>query len=140
MARTSRRRSGPTTSSASSSARSTRCRPGSASAESNRCRRCRASRCGAPDVRSERMMRELRLKDFAAALVALGLITFAGGPRARAADTFNVSELARHTHIHGLAVDRNDPAHLLIATHHGLFRANPDGKAERVSVVQDFMG
>lgn len=51
-----------------------------------------------------------------------------------------VSDLARQTHIHGLAVDRLDPDHLLIATHHGLFRAGPDGTAERISVVQDFMG
>ena len=56
------------------------------------------------------------------------------------AQTLPVSELAAHTHVHGLAVDRNDPDTLLIATHHGLFRAGPDGKAERVSVVQDFMG
>ena len=51
-----------------------------------------------------------------------------------------VSGLKAHTHIHGLAVDRNDPAYLLIATHHGLYRAGPDGNAELVSVVQDFMG
>jgi len=37
-------------------------------------------------------------------------------------------------------VDRNDPSHLLIATHHGLYRAGPDGNAELISVVQDFMG
>ena len=51
-----------------------------------------------------------------------------------------VSGLKAHTHIHGLAIDRNDPAYLLIATHHGLYRAGPDGNAELVSVVQDFMG
>ena len=56
------------------------------------------------------------------------------------AQTIGVSELASHTHIHGLAVDRQDANYLLIATHHGLFRAGPDGKAERISVVQDFMG
>ena len=56
------------------------------------------------------------------------------------AQTVDVSDLHSHTHIHGLAVDRNDHDYLLIATHHGLFRAGPDGKAERVSVVQDFMG
>ncbi|WP_230534653.1 WD40/YVTN/BNR-like repeat-containing protein, partial [Microvirga roseola] len=37
-------------------------------------------------------------------------------------------------------VDRQDPSKLLIATHHGLFRAGADGKAERISEVQDFMG
>jgi hypothetical protein len=51
-----------------------------------------------------------------------------------------VSGLKDHTHIHGLAVDRSDPAYLLIATHHGLYRAGPDADAELVSVVQDFMG
>jgi photosystem II stability/assembly factor-like uncharacterized protein len=57
-----------------------------------------------------------------------------------AAETIAVGELSRHTHIHGLAVDGIDPSWLLIATHHGLFRAGPDGKAERISEVQDFMG
>jgi photosystem II stability/assembly factor-like uncharacterized protein len=59
---------------------------------------------------------------------------------ALAADSIAVSELGSHTHIHGLVVDRQDPQQLLIATHHGLFRSGPDGKAQRVSVVQDFMG
>lgn len=53
----------------------------------------------------------------------------------------STSDLAATTHIHGLAVDRTDPSYLLIATHHGLFRAAvSDAKTERVSVVQDFMG
>ena len=56
------------------------------------------------------------------------------------AETMPVAALAQHTHLHGLAVDRQDASRLLIATHHGLFRAGPDGKAERISVVQDFMG
>lgn len=56
------------------------------------------------------------------------------------ADTIKVVDLGAHTHIHGLAVDRADPTHLFIATHHGLYRAGPDGSAERISVVQDFMG
>ncbi|QRM34705.1 F510_1955 family glycosylhydrolase [Microvirga sp. VF16] len=73
----------------------------------------------------------------AAALAAL-TVGFAIQPGAT--ETLRVSELPRHTHIHGLAVDRQDPAKLLIATHHGLFRAGPDGQAERISVVQDFMG
>jgi len=71
---------------------------------------------------------------------ALTTAIFAVVPQAKATDSFSVSELAHHTHIHGLAVDRKDPAYLLIATHHGLFRAGPDGKAVRISVVQDFMG
>lgn len=51
-----------------------------------------------------------------------------------------MGELRRQTHIHGLAVDGKDPTKLLIATHHGLFRAGPDGTAERISEVQDLMG
>lgn len=70
------------------------------------------------------------------ALFVLALVF--GGPFAAAAEP--VSGLSAHTHIHGLAVDRNDPGYLLIATHHGLYRAGPDGNAELVSVVQDFMG
>lgn len=74
---------------------------------------------------------------------ALGLACMAMlagyGPSA-AADTISVSELKNRTHIHGLSVDRANPDYLLIATHHGLYRAAPDGKAELISVVQDFMG
>lgn len=57
-----------------------------------------------------------------------------------AAENVPVSGLAGITHIHGLAVDRGDPSFLLIATHHGLYRAGPDGDSERISEVQDFMG
>jgi len=56
------------------------------------------------------------------------------------ADSVPVSTLASQTHIHGLAIDRQDPNYLFIATHHGLFRAGADGTTERISVVQDFMG
>ena len=59
---------------------------------------------------------------------------------ALAASSVKVSDLAGRTHIHGLAVDRQDPNQLLIATHHGLFRAGLDGNAQLISVVQDFMG
>jgi photosystem II stability/assembly factor-like uncharacterized protein len=69
-----------------------------------------------------------------AAMVAVGEL-----PSAQA-QTIRVSELPSQTHIHGLAVDRQDSNYLLIATHHGLFRAGPDAKAEPISVVQDFMG
>lgn len=56
------------------------------------------------------------------------------------AETVAVSELKQQTHIHGLAVDRQNPDQLLIATHRGLFTSGPDGWAKRVSPVQDFMG
>jgi photosystem II stability/assembly factor-like uncharacterized protein len=70
-----------------------------------------------------------------AALVALFALA---GPATAA--TIPVSSLAEKTHIHGLAVDRGNPSSLLIATHHGLYRAGPDGEAALVSEVQDFMG
>lgn len=57
-----------------------------------------------------------------------------------ASEVVPVHELKQNTHIHGLAVDRTDTDHLLIATHHGIFRAGPDGMAERISPVKDFMG
>lgn len=75
----------------------------------------------------------------AAPLAALAVAAVAAAPTL-AADSLKVTELGGHTHIHGLAVDRQDPQQLLIATHHGLFRTGPDGKAVRISVVQDFMG
>jgi photosystem II stability/assembly factor-like uncharacterized protein len=74
------------------------------------------------------------------ACVAALLVTSVYVSLAQATEVISVGELAHHTHIHGLAVDRNDPARLLIATHHGLFSAGPDGKAHRLSEVQDFMG
>lgn len=51
-----------------------------------------------------------------------------------------VAAFAGQTHVHGLAIDGTDPAFLLIATHHGLYRADMNGQAVLVSVVQDFMG
>lgn len=49
--------------------------------------------------------------------------------------------LEKLSHIHGLAVDRQDPGRLLVATHHGLFAASPDGTATTVSSLShDFMG
>lgn len=56
------------------------------------------------------------------------------------AEPATIAELGSHTHIHGVAVDRMDEGTLLVATHHGLFRATPDGALKRISVVQDFMG
>jgi photosystem II stability/assembly factor-like uncharacterized protein len=69
--------------------------------------------------------------------IAAVLAAFAAGSQA---ETLAVGDLPQHTHIHGLAVDAKDPSRLLIATHHGLFFVGPDGEAERISVVQDFMG
>jgi photosystem II stability/assembly factor-like uncharacterized protein len=75
-----------------------------------------------------------------AATIVVALFVLASPVGPAAAETTAVSELAGQTHIHGLAVDRSDPAFLLIATHHGLYRAGRDGSAVRLSEVQDFMG
>lgn len=55
-------------------------------------------------------------------------------------DRVPVGELRKQTHIHGLAVDPQDPSRLFIATHHGLFVADRSGQARCVSEVQDLMG
>ncbi|WP_262031705.1 F510_1955 family glycosylhydrolase [Microvirga sp. Mcv34] len=81
-----------------------------------------------------------RGKLFPAGAAALAITVAAFMIRTNAAESIAVSDLTRQTHIHGLAIDRQDPSRLLIATHHGLFSAGADGKAERVSPVQDFMG
>lgn len=73
-------------------------------------------------------------------IAAAGLFGLIVGTGSNAAEKSSVSELHTKTHIHGLAVDKADPAYLLIATHHGLFRAGPDGTTELISPVQDFMG
>lgn len=72
----------------------------------------------------------------------MGCLLIAGvwAGSAAGAETVSVAELKGRTHVHGLALDRRNPGHLLIATHHGLFRSGPDGRAELISPVQDFMG
>jgi photosystem II stability/assembly factor-like uncharacterized protein len=75
----------------------------------------------------------------AAVAAALALVAYPGA--AGADEVMPVGALASHTHIHGLAVDAADPRYLLVATHHGLFRVGPDGKATRISPTRDdFMG
>ena len=76
----------------------------------------------------------------AANLIAGLAIGAVAAGSAAGTEALSVSQLKEHTHIHGLAVDRQDPEKLLIATHHGLFRSGSDGKAELISPVQDFMG
>ncbi len=41
--------------------------------------------------------------------------------------------LDRIEHIHGIAVDPDQPSRLLLATHHGIFAATADGLARRIS-------
>lgn len=68
-------------------------------------------------------------------LLSIGLATFSGLTVARGDMT--VTDLLQMTHIHGLAVDRADSAHLLIATHHGLYVGRSDGTAKRLSNHRD---
>lgn len=80
---------------------------------------------------------KLLLAGGGAALAVLAVVLAIGS---NANEVLSVTSLRATTHIHGLAVDREDPSRVLIATHHGLFKAGQDGQAERVSAVQDFMG
>lgn len=73
----------------------------------------------------------------AISLFAAGL---AGLAVAIPASAETLGELAGHTHIHGIAVNRAGTAKLLIATHEGLYAVDEAGNATLVSVVQDYMG
>ena len=59
-----------------------------------------------------------------AGTVAVTLGAILAGPAARSgeAEVMTIPELERQAHVHGLAVDRQEPWRVLIATHHGLFR------------------
>lgn len=81
-----------------------------------------------------------RLKTLLAGAAVFGVAAIAVTNFTASAAPVPLSELEVSTHIHGLAVSRADPSRLLIATHHGLYRAGPDGTAELISKVQDFMG
>ena len=65
-------------------------------------------------------------------LALLGLTMQAGGDAM--AETIPIDRIS---HIHGLAVDPDNPARLYLATHDGLFLAAPDGKAARVGDSKD---
>ncbi len=74
----------------------------------------------------------------ALAVVAAAAIAYAY--RAFSDRPVSISELAGTTHIHGIAVDPEDPSRLYLATHHGFYIVSPDGKATRLSEVMDMMG
>jgi hypothetical protein len=60
--------------------------------------------------------------------------------QSRAAEAVPLSQLSQMTHIHGIAVDRQDPFVLILATHHGVWRV-ADGTAELISDNRnDYMG
>jgi len=61
--------------------------------------------------------------------------------RSFSAGETTITELAKVTHFHGIAVDGNDSTRLYLATHHGLYRLTAGGGASRVSASRDdFMG
>lgn len=56
----------------------------------------------------------------------------------QAAETVRLSEVS---HLHGIAVDTTDSSQLYLASHHGVWRTNPDGTATQVSDNRnDYMG
>lgn len=82
------------------------------------------------------MSRNRRISALAATAIAAAAIVWW---QTRAAGEVPLADIA---HIHGIAVDPTDSARLILATHHGLYRASP-GKdtAEPVSASRDdFMG
>ncbi|GAA4113281.1 hypothetical protein ASC75_23120 [Aminobacter sp. DSM 101952] len=81
------------------------------------------------------MARRLKFFTLLSAGIALGAVSPA------IAQGISMADLAGKTHIHGLAFDRADPSSVLIATHHGLMKAAPDGMVIPVSDSRDdFMG
>ena len=77
----------------------------------------------------------------AVAAVLGGILAVLGGILMWQADASETVPLSRVSHIHGIAVDRQDPSRLYLATHHGVWRTAPDGTAERVSADRsDYMG
>lgn len=68
--------------------------------------------------------------------IGIGIASWSNPP-----DGVTLSALLASTHVHGIAVDANDPKRVYLATHHGFFAATPDGKVERVSGDDsDYMG
>ncbi|MCA0274874.1 MAG: exo-alpha-sialidase [Proteobacteria bacterium] len=71
----------------------------------------------------------------------LSAVLALGSATAASAQGISIADLAGKTHIHGLAFDRADPSNVLVATHHGLMKAAPDGTVTPVSDSRDdFMG
>lgn len=71
--------------------------------------------------------------------VATASVFFADGSFSDGDTT--IQSLAKETHFHGIAVDPNDPSRLHLATHHGLYSIESDGRVRRISDTgDDFMG
>ena len=68
--------------------------------------------------------------------IGIGIASWSNPP-----DGMSLSALLASTHVHGIAVDANDPKRVYLATHNGFFVVTPDGKPERVSGDDsDYMG
>lgn len=77
-----------------------------------------------------------------AALILIGLLAYAvsqlgPGPDAGGTGPVPVTEIS---HVHGIAVNPDEPHELLVATHHGLIRTYDEQTWERIGPVQDYMG
>lgn len=68
------------------------------------------------------------------------LMALSSAARPAEVERVPLATLDQQTHYHGIAVDPADRSRLYLATHHGFYRVHPDGTAERMSAVQDFMG
>ncbi|MCT7378513.1 WD40/YVTN/BNR-like repeat-containing protein [Chelativorans salis] len=81
----------------------------------------------------------IQLKSWiAGAAVASLLVAGVVGLGSQAGERVQLSEVS---HIHGIAVDREDPSRLYLATHHGVWHTAADGTAERISDNRnDYMG
>lgn len=76
----------------------------------------------------------------AAIAVTTTLIVLCGTP-SLAAGELMLATLARQTHFHGIAVDISDTSRIYLATHHGLYVVDQDGKVTPLSQPRDdFMG
>lgn len=68
------------------------------------------------------------------AAVTLGLVAWSASP----AKPISLSDVS---HVHGIAFDPGNPGAIYLATHHGLFRASPNGAATLLSPDRsDYMG
>jgi photosystem II stability/assembly factor-like uncharacterized protein len=57
------------------------------------------------------------------------------------AESTNAIPISEVSHIHGIAIDPNDPSRLFLATHYGVYLTSPDGTAVRISDNRnDYMG
>lgn len=78
---------------------------------------------------------------FAIAIGASAAVALPSAAHAQVEMVTTVEKLSAATHFHGIAVDPQDSARILLATHHGIFAVAADGRARRVSLVEDdFMG